>query len=71
MDVFPSRPRPWTGFLNDFDLLCATVRRDVRAGHQIAYADRAHYFISGTASIDSQGNRASRQRIEAARSRTA
>jgi len=44
-------------YLNDFGRLCAT--KDYNAtferGTRIAYADRAHYFISGTASIDATG----------------
>lgn len=44
-------------FLNDFDHLCPTKDYNVtfERGTRIAYADRAHYYISGTASIDSQG----------------
>ncbi|PPQ29148.1 Rid family hydrolase [Rhodopila globiformis] len=44
-------------YLNDFDYLCATKDYDVtfERGTRIAYADRAHHFISGTASIDSTG----------------
>jgi enamine deaminase RidA (YjgF/YER057c/UK114 family) len=44
-------------YLNDFSRLCPT--RDYRVhferGTRIAYADRAHLFISGTASIDRLG----------------
>ena len=44
-------------YLNDFDRLCLT--RDYKVtferGTQVAYADRSHYFISGTASIDRDG----------------
>ena len=45
-------------FLNDFDMLCATKDYHVtfERGTRIAYADRAHHFISGTASIDREGN---------------
>jgi enamine deaminase RidA (YjgF/YER057c/UK114 family) len=45
-------------YLNDYDLLCATKDYDVtfERGTRIAYADRAHHFISGTASIDTAGN---------------
>jgi enamine deaminase RidA (YjgF/YER057c/UK114 family) len=45
-------------YLNDFDKLCATKDYNVtfERGTRIAYADRAHYFISGTASIDRFGN---------------
>ena len=44
-------------YLNDFDLLCATKDYNVtfERGTRIAYADRAHHFISGTASIDTAG----------------
>jgi enamine deaminase RidA (YjgF/YER057c/UK114 family) len=44
-------------YLNDFDRLCATKDYDVtfERGTRIAYADRAHHFISGTASIDATG----------------
>jgi enamine deaminase RidA (YjgF/YER057c/UK114 family) len=44
-------------YLNDFDHLCATMDYDVtfERGTRIAYADRAHHFISGTASIDTSG----------------
>jgi enamine deaminase RidA (YjgF/YER057c/UK114 family) len=44
-------------YLNDFDHLCATkdYRVTFERGTRIAYADRAHHFISGTASIDSSG----------------
>ena len=45
-------------YLNDFDYLCPTkdYRVTFERGTRIAYADRAHHFISGTASIDSLGN---------------
>jgi enamine deaminase RidA (YjgF/YER057c/UK114 family) len=44
-------------YLNDFDRLCATKDYDVtfERGTRIAYADRTHHFISGTASIDAAG----------------
>ncbi len=44
-------------YLNDFDALCATKDYDVtfERGTRVAYADRAHHFISGTASIDNAG----------------
>ena len=44
-------------YLNDFDLLCATHDYNVtfERGTRIGYADRAHHFISGTASIDRFG----------------
>jgi enamine deaminase RidA (YjgF/YER057c/UK114 family) len=44
-------------YLNDFERLCATTDYNVtfERGTRIAYADRAHHFISGTASIDKAG----------------
>jgi enamine deaminase RidA (YjgF/YER057c/UK114 family) len=44
-------------YLNDFDRLCATKEYNVtfERGTRVAYADRAHHFISGTASIDKAG----------------
>ena len=44
-------------YLNDFERLCATKDYNVtfERGTRIAYADRAHHFISGTASIDRRG----------------
>jgi enamine deaminase RidA (YjgF/YER057c/UK114 family) len=44
-------------YLNDLDRLCPTIKYDVtfERGTQVAYADRAHCFISGTASIDKLG----------------
>jgi enamine deaminase RidA (YjgF/YER057c/UK114 family) len=44
-------------FLNDFERLCPTHDYQVtfERGTRIAYADRAHHFISGTASIDRFG----------------
>ncbi len=44
-------------YLNDFELLCATHDYDVtfERGTSVRYADRAHHFISGTASIDKFG----------------
>jgi enamine deaminase RidA (YjgF/YER057c/UK114 family) len=45
-------------YLNDFSRLCRTADYNVtfERGTRIAYADRAHMFISGTASIDNAGN---------------
>ncbi|MDR3423689.1 MAG: Rid family hydrolase [Alphaproteobacteria bacterium] len=45
-------------YLNDFDYLSPTFDYQVtfERGTRIAYADRAHHFISGTASIDNRGN---------------
>ncbi|PWC56195.1 endoribonuclease L-PSP [Azospirillum sp. TSO22-1] len=44
-------------FLNDFEYMCPTKDYNVtfERGTRIAYADRAHSFISGTASIDKLG----------------
>lgn len=44
-------------YLNDFDRLCPTQDYNVtfERGTRIAYADRMHLFISGTASIDRAG----------------
>jgi enamine deaminase RidA (YjgF/YER057c/UK114 family) len=44
-------------YLNDFGRLCATKDYNVtfERGTRIGYADRAHCFISGTASIDPAG----------------
>lgn len=44
-------------YLNAFDRLCPTADYGVtfERGTRIAYADRAHHFISGTASIDHAG----------------
>lgn len=44
-------------YLNDFDRLSSTKDYNVtfERGTRIAYADRSHYFISGTASIDRNG----------------
>ena len=44
-------------YLNDFSRLCPTADYNVtfERGTRIAYADRAHLFISGTASIDNAG----------------
>lgn len=44
-------------YLNDFGLLCPTKDYNVtfERGTRIAFADRAHHYISGTASIDKFG----------------
>lgn len=49
--------RAQVSYLNDLDRLCPTKDYDVtfERGTRIAYADRSHYFISGTASIDRDG----------------
>ena len=41
-------------YLNDFDRLCPTTDYNVTFERvtRVAYADRSHHFISGTASID-------------------
>ncbi|NDU93062.1 MAG: hypothetical protein G3I10_10765 [Ferrovum sp.] len=53
LDLVPQQ----RSFLNDFSRLCATRDYNVHfeRGTRIAYADRAHHFISGTASIDTLG----------------
>jgi len=45
-------------YLNDFERLNLTEEYNVtfERGTRIAYADRSHYFISGTASIDRNGD---------------
>jgi enamine deaminase RidA (YjgF/YER057c/UK114 family) len=45
-------------YLNDFGMLCPANRYNVtfERGTRVSYADRAHYFISGTASVDKEGN---------------
>jgi len=44
-------------YLNDFDHLCATKDYGVtfERATRVAYGDRAHIFVSGTASIDGEG----------------
>lgn len=44
-------------YLNDLNRLCPTIKYDVtfERGTRVAYADRAHCFVSGTASIDRLG----------------
>jgi enamine deaminase RidA (YjgF/YER057c/UK114 family) len=44
-------------YLNDFDKLCATKDYNVtfERATQVAYSDRSHIFVSGTASIDNAG----------------
>ncbi|MGD0564414.1 MAG: Rid family hydrolase [Roseiarcus sp.] len=53
VDVEPKQ----VSYLNDFDKLCATKDYNVtfERATRVAYADRAHIFISGTASIDTAG----------------
>ena len=53
LDLVPKQ----MSFLNDFSRLCATKDYNVHfeRGTRIAYSDRAHHFISGTASIDTLG----------------
>ncbi len=53
LDVEPRQ----ISYLNDFDRLCATKDYNVtfERATRVAYSDRAHIFISGTASIDSAG----------------
>ncbi len=45
-------------YLNDFSRLCLTKDYGVtfERGTRIAFSDRMHYYISGTASIDNRGN---------------
>ncbi len=45
-------------YLNDFGMLCPANKYNVtfERGTRVSYADRAHYFISGTASVDKQGS---------------
>ena len=45
LDLLPEQ----ISFLNDFDRLCATKDYNVtfERGTRVAYADRAHHFISG------------------------
>lgn len=44
-------------YLNDFSMLCPAKNYNVtfERGTRVSYADRSHYFISGTASVDNQG----------------
>lgn len=53
IDVDPRQ----VSYLNDFDRLCATKDYNVtfERATRVAYSDRAHIFVSGTASIDSAG----------------
>ncbi len=53
LDLRPAQ----VSYLNDFERLCATHDYNVHfeRGTRIAYADRSHHFISGTASIDKRG----------------
>jgi enamine deaminase RidA (YjgF/YER057c/UK114 family) len=45
-------------YLNDFEMLCPAKKYNVtfERGTRVAYADRSHYFISGTASVDNHGH---------------
>lgn len=53
LDLTPAQ----ISYLTDLDRLCATKDYDVHfeRGTRVAYADRMHHFISGTASIDNAG----------------
>ncbi len=53
LDLVPGQ----VSHLNDFEKMCATTRYNVtfERGTRIAYSDRAHLLISGTASIDGAG----------------
>ncbi len=54
LDLVPGQ----ISYLNDFDRLCPTKDYNVtfERGTKLSYADRAHYYISGTASIDNSGD---------------
>ncbi|MDE2228092.1 MAG: hypothetical protein KGL11_03515 [Alphaproteobacteria bacterium] len=54
LDLVPEQ----VSYLNDFNRLCPTADYNVtfERGTRVGYADRAHHFISGTASIDDAGN---------------
>lgn len=54
LDLVPGQ----ISYLNDFQRLCGTRSYNVtfERGTRVAYADRAHYFISGTASINCRGD---------------
>lgn len=54
LDLVPAQ----ISYLNDFDNLCATKDYNVtfERGTRVAYADRVHSYISGTASIDKDGD---------------
>ena len=45
-------------YLNDFGMLCSANKYNVtfERGTRVSYADRAHYLISGTASVDKEGS---------------
>jgi enamine deaminase RidA (YjgF/YER057c/UK114 family) len=53
LDLAPGQ----VSYLNDFDHLCATKDYGVtfERATRVAYGDRAHIFMSGTASIDGEG----------------
>ncbi len=53
LDLVPGQ----LSYLNAFDRMCATHRYGVtfERGASVSYRDRTHYFISGTASIDENG----------------
>lgn len=59
MDAYsvPGLKQEQISYLNDFDRLCPTKDYNVtfERGTRVAYSDRSHYFISGTASIDRNG----------------
>lgn len=59
-------------YLNDFDNLCPTMDYNVtfERGTRVAYDDRAHSFISGTASIDNGGQVVHRGNVMAQLERT-
>jgi enamine deaminase RidA (YjgF/YER057c/UK114 family) len=53
LDLTPGQ----VSYLNDFESMCATKDYAVtfERGTRLSYADRRHYYISGTASIDKAG----------------
>lgn len=54
LDLVPGQ----VSYLNDFDYLCPTKDYNVtfERGTTVSYNDRQHHYISGTASIDRQGD---------------
>jgi enamine deaminase RidA (YjgF/YER057c/UK114 family) len=54
LDLVPGQ----ISYLNDFDYLCPTKDYNVtfERGTTVSYNDRRHHYISGTASIDRQGD---------------
>ena len=54
LDLVPGQ----ISYLNDFDYLCPTKDYNItfERGTTVSYKDRRHHYISGTASIDREGN---------------